>query len=439
MEWISLLGVGVALAVFIYFAYNGYNIGLLTIIASVIVLVFSGIPWYTGLSQTYMGTFVGFFQKWFLVYLFSSLFARMMSDSGAAYSLAVKIARICKKWPKHQKFLAIMSIPFINSILTYGGVSSLVVVFIMVGLAKDLFRELDIPWHFYGVAALGSATFAVGWLPGAPDVINLTPTTYLGTMPTAAPVLGILGTIMMIAFSLLYVKTTLKKAEDRGETFMPTGQRIQEDSTIGRTDSVEYRVLRSVFPCIVLLVVMNVLKQPPAVALISANIVCLVLFWKKIDLKRVSQVGVPIGINTCVMISGTIAFGAVVTTTSAYNFIATGMDALEFLPPAFQIFICVNVIAALTSSGTPAVTITMQTFAERFLEAGIPAEAIHRLTTGTALALNTLPHSPGVVNAATAAKLEVKEIYRHYLWITVVFPFITAFIIALLITAGFVM
>jgi H+/gluconate symporter-like permease len=437
MEMLSLFGIILGLAVFIWFAYKGVHILVLSIIASIIIAIFSGMNPVTTITDTYMTRFAAFAKVWFLVYLFSAIFARMMSESGAARSIAVKIARICKRWPKKQKFLAILSIPLINSVLTYGGVSSLVVVFIMVGLAKDLFMELDIPWHFYGVAALGSATFALGLMPGAPDVINLVPTTYLGTTPLAGAGLGILGTILMIGMACFYVNLTLNKTELAKEGFLPTGSLIAADDSIKTIDMPEHSLLKSITPPIVLLVVLNALKQPPVVALLSAIVACIILF-PRLNIKNCIAAGTPTGVVTNTLISGTVAFGAVVTATPAYAMIVGGFDAINFMSPAFQLFTTVNIVAAVTSSGTSAVTIAMDQFAQRFLEMGVPAAGIHRLTSATALALNTLPHSAGVVNAAGASRLTHAQIYRHYFWITVVFPFIVAFLMAILISFNIV-
>lgn len=114
-----------------------------------------------------------------------------------------------------------------------------------------------------------------------------------------------------------------------------------------------------------------------------------------------------------------------------------GLDTVSaFLPPAFQVFLCVNVVAALTSSSTSAVSVVFDSFAERFLATGLPAAAIHRVATVTALALNTLPHSVGVCNAAGASKLTIGEIYKHYLWITVVFPMVASLVLVILVSMG---
>ena len=106
--------------------------------------------------------------------------------------------------------------------------------------------------------------------------------------------------------------------------------------------------------------------------------------------------------------------------------------------PAWQVFICVNVCAALTSSSTSAIGIIFSQFTERFLATGLAPAAIHRIATVTALGLNTLPHSVGVCNAAGASKLTIGQIYKHYLWITVIFPLVAAVVLVLLACVGIV-
>ena len=64
MEWLSLLGVFVALAVFIFLAYKGYNIIFLSILASIIVAAFSAQNPITALTGTFSGAFSGFIKTW---------------------------------------------------------------------------------------------------------------------------------------------------------------------------------------------------------------------------------------------------------------------------------------------------------------------------------------------------------------------------------------
>ena len=70
------------------------------------------------------------------------------------------MARIAKKAKNRdvQRWLAVMVLPLIQLILTYGGVNVFVVVFILVAIARSLFKELDIPWWMYTCSSLGSST-----------------------------------------------------------------------------------------------------------------------------------------------------------------------------------------------------------------------------------------------------------------------------------------
>ena len=117
---ISLLGIVIGLALFILLAYMGYNTIIVAIASAMVVAVFGGMNPFVALTEAFMPKTVGFMQGYFLIFLFSALFARFMGDSGAAPSIAVKVARIAKKAknPDMQRWLAVMVLPLIQLILT---------------------------------------------------------------------------------------------------------------------------------------------------------------------------------------------------------------------------------------------------------------------------------------------------------------------------------
>ena len=98
-----------------------------------------------------------------------------------------------------QRWLAVMVLPLIQLILTYGGVNVFVVVFILVAIARSLFKDLNIPWWMYSCSCLGSSTVTIGMLPGSPQIQNIIPMQYFGTTTMSAPVLGILSSIITFA------------------------------------------------------------------------------------------------------------------------------------------------------------------------------------------------------------------------------------------------
>ena len=73
---ISLLGIVIGLALFILLAYMGYNTIIVAIASAMVVAVFGGMNPFVALTEAFMPKTVGFMQGYFLIFLFSALFAR---------------------------------------------------------------------------------------------------------------------------------------------------------------------------------------------------------------------------------------------------------------------------------------------------------------------------------------------------------------------------
>ena len=267
---ISLLGIVIGLALFILLAYMGYNTIIVAIASAMVVAVFGGMNPFVALTEAFMPKTVGFMQGYFLIFLFSALFARFMGDTGAAPSIAVKVARIAKKAknPDMQRWLAVMVLPLIQLILTYGGVNVFVVVFILVAIARSLFKDLNIPWWMYSCSCLGSSTVTIGMLPGSPQIQNIIPMQYFGTTTMSAPVLGILSSIITFAIGSLYIWWQCKRTNKKGEGFFPTGELIDKEQLVEASVENEKPLWQCLLPMIVVIVVLNVLKQSAVIAIV---------------------------------------------------------------------------------------------------------------------------------------------------------------------------
>jgi H+/gluconate symporter-like permease len=92
--------------------------------------------------------------------------------------------------------------------------------FVLIPLAKSVFKQLDLAWNLVGIPImLGFGTFTMTMLPGTPSIQNVVPTVYLGTTLTAAPVLGLIATLVAMLFSFWFINYTLKKSVAQGKTF----------------------------------------------------------------------------------------------------------------------------------------------------------------------------------------------------------------------------
>jgi len=84
------IGVFVALAVLITLALRGVNIFIATILSALIVALTNGQSIATAFGDTYVTAMFAFAQKYFLIFLAGAIFGRVMSETKAAESIALR-------------------------------------------------------------------------------------------------------------------------------------------------------------------------------------------------------------------------------------------------------------------------------------------------------------------------------------------------------------
>ncbi len=148
---------------------------------------------FTGL---FMEKMVGFLKLYFPVFLLGAVFGKLIEVSGFSKSIVAATIRVVGA----QR--AMLSIVLVCALLTYGGVSLFVVVFAVYPFAAELFRRNDIPKRLIpGTIAPGAFTFTMDALPGTPQIQNIIPAAFFGTTSWAAPVLGTLGGVFILAWA----------------------------------------------------------------------------------------------------------------------------------------------------------------------------------------------------------------------------------------------
>lgn len=437
---ISLIGILVALAFLILLAYKGFPVLVLGPAAALIIAIFSGIPLYDSMINFYMAGFSGFAKGYFLLLLMSALFGKCMDASGAANTIAMWMLKLTKLFPKRmEKTVAVVCMAMISAALTYGGISLFVVSFTTVSIGKTMYEKLDIPWELTMAGALGSATFTMTMMPGSPQLTNIVPTTYLGTTPMAAPVLGIIASIIMVVLGIAYIAYAVKRYEKKGTGFLPSGAEIAKvvpSIDLDNTTTNVGQLIRSVAPCVVMLICMNALGMEPAVALVFGVIACLILYfnvlksknWKQL-LKDGSMNGLIATANTCAIYG----FGTMVSNVPGFQFVIGGLNNLPG-PPIVQMIVAVEIAAGITGSSSGGVGIALGALGERFLATGIHPEAIHRICAIAAGGLDSLPHTTGLQSSLAASRLEVKGAYIHMFVESVFLPIVVCIIVAVIHT-----
>jgi H+/gluconate symporter-like permease len=114
----------------------------------------------------------------------------------------------------------VLAVVLAGALVTYGGVSLFVAMFVIAPMGQALFRAADIPNRLLPAAvALGTTTFTMTAMPGTPAIQNAIPMPFFGTTPFAAPGLGIIGSAVMLGFGLWWLGRAEKRARTAGEGF----------------------------------------------------------------------------------------------------------------------------------------------------------------------------------------------------------------------------
>lgn len=437
---LSLIGIVVGLIILIYLSYKGVSILVTAPIATIVVLLFSGMDVVKGMSSEYSSTLSNFVMNNYLLLVTASMFGSILGDCSAAQDIAYSLtSRLDYMKKGNKKFAALILLMFVFAILVYGGVSGFVIVFTMVPLCKRIFKQYDIPWHLYmAVHSAGGNLFASTMLPGSPAVQNLIPIEYLGSNPMSGAVMGTVVAIFAIICSIIYMGWELKKCVNRGEGFMETGKGInatieEEDSRAKTKDGKASKneggsLIKAIVPIVFVLTAMNVFDINPSFSLIGGIIVCIILYFKKFDnLFSSLGSGAMDGAKTLIIVAAVVGFGGVVSASPGYAFI-TGSLAMIPGSPLIQLVIAVNVVAGITGSASAGESIALNTFGQDFLNKGFSPDVIHRITAISCQGLDSLPHGSSIINQLQVARLTHKQGYKHVFVLACIVPLLGGFL-----------
>src|SRR5262247_370375 len=213
----GLAGILLGLGGLVWLSFRGWSVLVLAPAAALIAALFAREPLLAHWTQTFMGAAAGFLAQFFPLFLLGALFGKLMEDSGSVAA----IARFMTE--KLGARRAVLAVVLAGALVTYGGVSLFVALFVLAPMAQALFRAADVPHRLMPAAiALGSFTFTMSALPGTPAIQNAIPMPFFGTTPFAAPGLGIIAAAIMLGFGLWWLTRAEAAARRAGEGYGDT-------------------------------------------------------------------------------------------------------------------------------------------------------------------------------------------------------------------------
>jgi H+/gluconate symporter-like permease len=413
-----------------------------------------------------MGGAAQFLAQFFPLFLLGALFGKLMEDSG---SVEV-IARFMTE--KLGTSRAVLAVVLAGAIVTYGGVSLFVAIFVLVPMAQGLFRAADIPLRLMPAAiALGTMTFTMSALPGTPALQNAIPMPFFGTTPFAAPGLGIIAAVIMLSFGLWWLGRVESAGRRAGEGYgkLDHAQSPIDDANLrerasiasefdpaeiphGRHSETPPGVVVALLPLAVVIMVnlaMSVVVLPRldtsflaeerwgttslaavggvwavVVALLTAILTLVALNYRRLpSLKASVDAGANASVLPALSVSSLVGFGAVIAALPAFTLVRDWVLAIEG-GPLVSLAIATNILAALTGSASGGMTIALDALGETYLrlaaEHGIEPALLHRVAVMSAGTLDSLPHNGAVVTLLAVCGVSHREGYFNVLMVAIV-------------------
>ena len=442
METLICIG---ALAFLMFVAYRGFSVIIFAPVAAMLAVLLTNpihvAPLYSGLFMEKMVVFV---KLYFPAFLLGAIFGKVIELSGFAKSIVAAVIKLVGRER------AMLSIVLVCAILTYGGVSLFVVVFAVYPFAAEMFRLSNIPKRLIpGTIALGAFTFTMDSLPGTPQIQNVIPTSYFKTNLYAAPILGIVGGLFILAAGITFLEWRRRKAQARGEGY---GEgHILEPEPI--TEGSVAHPLIALSPLLMVLVANLVLTNLIPVwygasfdtdladkthitqdvgklkaiwaveaALLLGIFTVLLLSFKRVASKFAE--GTRTAVSGALLASMNTAseygFGAVIAALPGFIVIK---QALQSIPnPLVNEAITVTSLAGITGSASGGMGIALAAMADRFKEAAqaanIPLEVFHRVASMASGGMDTLPHNGAVITLLAVTGLTHRTSYGDIFAIT---------------------
>ena len=429
MEYISLIGIIVAIAVMVIGCIKSVNLVILTPICALIVALSGGMGVVDGYATTYMNGMGSFIISQFPIFLTGALFSKFLENSGLSKSIALGLF---KKLGDNN---IVMAMIICNIVLAVAGVNTFVIIFTIFPIAVAMFKAADLPRKLIPACILGP-TVAACMIPGLPTLNNTIPGSAFGVSVLAAPVLGFLGFAIMAVGSILYLNHEVKKCRLRGEHFETRpGDEKYLDADMN-TDGLPNPFL-VLIPLAFIIITLNVFSFPAYGSLFLGSLILAAMFFRKIKNGLNDMLGEAVKNSQVIITTAALSgFGTVVAAVPGYTLIADGLNKVSFGNPYLCTIIAVAVVAAISGSAYGSMRIAATAIGENVLAMGGNPQVISRLMTMSSLSFDSLPHNSAIVLVLNYCGVSHREGYKYLGVTTVLMPLLVSLIGVVLGTLG---
>ena len=396
-------------------------------------------------TELFMAKAVVYVKLFFPIFLLGAVFGKVMEDTLLAKGISHAIMQ--RLGQRH----AILAVVLSCAILTYGGVSLFVVVFAVYPFAAALFKEAGIPKRLIpGCIALGSFTFTMDAFPGTPQIQNIIPTSFYGTNGYAAPVMGLLGGVLIFIVGMIWLEYRRRKAAAKGEGY--GAHTLNEPPAAEDVSLPKWYV--GVLPLLVVFAINFILSSPRLwtwdpeslaplaglnlpliaksvknvygnwsliIALVAGIIFALGLGYRNIPkgsggLQKALNVGAIGSLLAIMNTASEVGYGNVIAALPGFKAISAFLLGIKLgVTPLWSEAVSVTTLAGITGSASGGMSIALDLMSKNWLawanSVGLSPEVLHRVASMASGGCDTMPHNGAVITLLAVCGLTHKQSY----------------------------
>lgn len=440
MEAIGVIGMIVAIVALIYLTFKGMNGFVASLVASVIVIVTSGLPFWDTMVNTYAVSLGSVFGSYVFLFCIASAYSQLMKQSGAAESIANFFFGI------FGEKLSCAATLIITFLLAYSGINAFIIIFAIYPVAVPMFRKANISKNLmpaiflYGSVVLNVVT------PGSPSMLCITLSEKLGTTTYSAPIMSAIILVLAFAVGVVYFSWAAKHLRNKGEGFVASesdAELIAGSTTGKELPPIQFAILPYVVIIVLKLVLANTMSASNSVctAMLAGTVVLVITCYKYLKGNIISgfQSGWLSSINALLLTAALMAFASVVNISVGFQyFIDFAMTLADKINPYLSAVVCINVFSGITGASLSGTQIFCGTLMDQFIGLGVDKAALYKILSVASMGLDTLPHCPTFVMEAEVCGVTTKASYKHVCMMTVITPIALALVGVVLAIIGII-
>jgi H+/gluconate symporter-like permease len=436
MDLIGLSGIVVSMILLLFLTYRGFNIVYTAPVCALLVIVSNKIP-FSEITNSYLEAIGRWLPTGFFYAILGSVLGKIYEDSGAAESIGRKLITIFTAGKNvsqnHRALCGLLAVFLMQMLMTCSGISGTVVMLTSFPLAKAIARDCNIPRRLLPGIVCGGAISATMAAPGLPQIGNIMASSILGTKPIAGLFSGIIGSMLVLGFGLIYIYCEIKKAFAAGKPFV---------TSVDDVESVERKLpptLLAIIPLIMVLVVYTVLGFSIAVSMTVSTVLAMIFLSPYIagcrmtGVKQTLQKGAQTGTYVFFLLSSTMGFAAVVQATPAFMFVSNILqDVASRSGSPFTVASIVVFFTLITASPPASLLLGLPIFIPSIQQGILSANAVHRIGVFATTTFESMPYSGAALVSIQISGTTHKEGYLPMFICTVLIPFAATYILAFL-------